>query len=43
MASGYAGVQNPFVCRENTRVLFGDAKASVEDALCSLAETSLTR
>jgi NAD(P) transhydrogenase subunit beta len=36
MASGYAGVENPLFFKENTRMLFGDAKKNVDAVLTDL-------
>ncbi|GGO43823.1 NAD(P) transhydrogenase subunit beta [Streptomyces daqingensis] len=40
MASGYAGVQNPLFFRENSSMLFGDAKQSVEAILRALGDSA---
>ena len=36
MASGYAGVENPLFFKENTRMLFGDAKDSVDTIVSNI-------
>lgn len=36
MASGYAGVENPLFYKENTRMLFGDAKKNVDNLLVQI-------
>jgi H+-translocating NAD(P) transhydrogenase subunit beta len=39
MASGFAGIENPLFFKENTRMLFGDAKASVSALVAQLKDS----
>jgi len=36
MATGYSGVENPLFYKDNTRMLFGDAKETVDKLLSAL-------
>jgi NAD(P) transhydrogenase subunit beta len=40
MATGYSGIDNPLFYKENTRMLFGDAKASVDGVLNYLKQAT---
>jgi NAD(P) transhydrogenase subunit beta len=39
MGAGFAGVDNPLFVRQNTRMLFGDAKASVQQLVSQFKES----
>jgi NAD(P) transhydrogenase subunit beta len=38
MAAGFAGVDNPLFVKQNTRMLFGDAKASMQQLVTEFKE-----
>ena len=42
MGSGYSGVQNPLFFNENTDMLIGDAKASIDSLNRILADSKVT-
>jgi NAD(P) transhydrogenase subunit beta len=39
MAAGFSGVDNPLFVKENTRMLFGDAKATVQQLVAEFKES----
>ncbi len=43
MASGYAGVENPLFYKNNTQMLFGDARKMVEAVLAEIRELTLSK
>jgi NAD(P) transhydrogenase subunit beta len=39
MATGFAGIENPLFFKENTRMLFGDAKATLQQLIAEFKES----
>jgi NAD(P) transhydrogenase subunit beta len=39
MAAGFAGVDNPLFIGENSRMLFGDAKATVQQLVAEFKDS----
>ena len=35
---GYSGIENPLFFKENTRMLYGDAKASIDKVLQAMSK-----
>jgi NAD(P) transhydrogenase subunit beta len=43
MASGYAGVENPLFYKQNTQMLFGDARVTVDAVLAEVRQSTLSK
>jgi H+-translocating NAD(P) transhydrogenase subunit beta len=43
MASGYAGVENPLFYKDNTQMLFGDARKMVDAVLAEMKQSTLSK
>ena len=43
MATGYAGVENPLFYKDNTLMLFGDARKSIDATLAEFRRVALDK